>query len=407
MPKRTTVTFLTSNYPRWEGDSTTPFVLHLARDLRDEGWDVDVLAPHYPGAARDEVLDGVPVHRFRYLLPESAQTVCYGGGALVNIRRSRAELAKLPALVASELAATVAHCRSRSSLIHAHWLVPQGAVAASAAPMLRLPWIATVHGGDVFGLQQAPIQRVKSAVLERASAVTVNSSVTRARVADLAPGVEPVTIPMGVEIEPADASLVEAARRELSGDRPLVVFVGRVVEEKGVFDLLAAAPLVRDAIEDVTIAIVGDGQDLDEVRRRVTELGLDDTVTCTGWRPHEQVAALQTAADVVVVPSRTGPDGWVEAQGLSAVEALAAGRAVVATDHGGLRDSVVHESTGLLVPEAEPARLADAVVRLLRDRDLATRLGAAGRTSIRETYDRRGVAQRFSGLYEQVLSRRR
>ena len=70
------VLFVTSNFPRWNGDTTTPFVLHLAQDLQAVGWAVEVLAPHAPGAARQEVLDGITVHRFRYFWPEAWQSVC-------------------------------------------------------------------------------------------------------------------------------------------------------------------------------------------------------------------------------------------------------------------------------------------------------------------------------------------
>ena len=85
--KKNRVLCVTSNFPRWEGDSTTPFVLHLAEDLQALGWEVDVLAPHAPSAARHEVLDGVSVDRFRYLWPENRETVCYQGGALINLKQ--------------------------------------------------------------------------------------------------------------------------------------------------------------------------------------------------------------------------------------------------------------------------------------------------------------------------------
>ena len=77
MTSRGRVLCVTSNLPRWAGDATTPFVLHLASDLAGLGWEVEALAPHAEGAATTEVLDGVTVHRFRYLWPASQQTVCY------------------------------------------------------------------------------------------------------------------------------------------------------------------------------------------------------------------------------------------------------------------------------------------------------------------------------------------
>lgn len=64
------VLFVTSNFPRWPGDSTTPFVLHLAQDLIKIGWEVDVLAPHAPGTKKNEIINGVSVERFQYLWPE-------------------------------------------------------------------------------------------------------------------------------------------------------------------------------------------------------------------------------------------------------------------------------------------------------------------------------------------------
>lgn len=100
------VLFLTSNFPRWEGDSTTPFVLHLAQDLQQLGWVIDVLAPAAPGAAANETIGSVSTTRFRYAWPENAQTVCYDGGALLNLRSKPWARMKLPALVGAEWWAT-------------------------------------------------------------------------------------------------------------------------------------------------------------------------------------------------------------------------------------------------------------------------------------------------------------
>ena len=94
---------VTSNYPRWQGDSTTPFVHDLAVGLVERGWEITVVAPHFPGAARDEVMDGVRVHRFKYLLPDSAQTLCYGGGALANVAKPASVRSILSAIFPSRI----------------------------------------------------------------------------------------------------------------------------------------------------------------------------------------------------------------------------------------------------------------------------------------------------------------
>ena len=116
------------------------------------------------------------MHRFRYLLPESAQTLCYGGGTLVNLRTSRAAKLKVPAFVAAEWASTVTRLRQRTDLVHAHWLLPQGFVAAGST--WRTPFVLTVHGGDVFALRGKLLDRFSRFAVNRAAGVTVGSSVT-------------------------------------------------------------------------------------------------------------------------------------------------------------------------------------------------------------------------------------
>jgi phosphatidyl-myo-inositol dimannoside synthase len=396
---------VTSNYPRWAGDSTTPFVLHLCQALVARGWGVDVLAPHAPGAAADEDLAGVPVHRFRYLWPEGAETVCYQGGALVNLRRSRANVAKLPALVGAEWVAVRRRLRRGDyAAVHAHWALPQGLVGVTAAGR-RVPVVVTVHGGDVFALDQAPLRAAKRRAFTRAAAVTVNSSATERAVLDVARPRRLERIPMGIEVDPAvDPEVVARVRREhRRGDGPLLALVGRVVEEKGVFDLLDAVDHLRADRPDVTAVVVGEGQDRAEAERRAAERGLGGHVRFVGWVDAAEVPAWLAAADLVVAPSRTGPDGWTEGQGLAIVEAMAARRPVVATDSGGIGDAVVDGETGLLVPEGQPEALAAAVARLADDPALAARLAQAGRANAVERFSAGASADAFSALFEELV----
>ncbi|MCH8142915.1 MAG: glycosyltransferase, partial [Proteobacteria bacterium] len=162
---------VTSNFPRWEGDSTTPFVLHLAEDLQDLGWKVDVLAPHAPSAASQEVLAGVNVKRFRYLWPASLETVCYQGGALMNLQQNRSNYIKLPALVFFEWFAIVRRLLwGNYDLLHSHWILPQGFTGVLAAKLFRLPHVITVHGSDAFALQGKVLGRFKRFSLSGADA---------------------------------------------------------------------------------------------------------------------------------------------------------------------------------------------------------------------------------------------
>lgn len=406
---RRRVLCLTSNFPRWQGDATTPFVLHLAQDLCDLGWEVDVLAPHAPGAARIEELSGVRVERFRYLWPESAQTVCYGGGALVNLRKRPHERLKLPLLVGAEGWAAWRKLRSgHYDLLHSHWVLPQGFVGELAAQLTHVKHVVTLHGSDVFALRGRVVDPLKRYTLRRADAVTVNSSFTEAAVRQLCPEVSALErIPMGVRTEPLSASEQAEARRlrDAHGKPggPLLVFVGRLVEEKGVGDLLDAAALLTKEVPDLRVLIVGEGLDRARFEAQAQELGLQEVVRFIGWVEPTQVRAYMAAADVFVGPSRRGTDGTTEAQGLTFPEAMAVGTAVVATRLGGIPDAVRDGETGLLVDEGSPHQIAAAIRRLLNDGELRARLTRQGEHLARERFSRSASAGAFATLFERVL----
>ncbi|MDJ0952213.1 MAG: glycosyltransferase [Acidimicrobiia bacterium] len=402
MTKR--VLLITSNFPRWPGDATTPFVLNLAVDLQKEGWQVDVLAPHAPGAKRRETMNGIDVRRFRYLLPESQQTVCYGGGALINLRERRSNWLKVPALVLAEMAVTTWRLlRGRYDIVNAHWLLPQGFVGAVAGRLTRTPMVATVHGGDVFDLRGSTLGRFKRWAIKRARVVTVNSTATAAATRAIEPTATIAKIPMGVESRAADAGQVDAIRhRHRVGAGPLVVFVGRLVAEKGVADLIEAMPVVRNAAPAAKLLVVGSGQDESAFVALSEDLGLGDSVVFTGWVDPAEVPAYMAAADVFAGPSKRSASGWEEGLGLVFLEAMMAGTPVVATRTGGIPVIVRNERTGLLVAEGSPDQLAAAILRLHTNPTLRSQLVAGGKDLVTGTYTRQASAAAFAELFDSL-----
>lgn len=401
------ILLVTSSYPRWPGDATTPFVHHLAQDLRGLGWNVQVLAPHAPGALRDEVLDGVPVHRFRYLWPESLQTVCYDGGALVKLRTNRWNYTRIPFLVIAQWFAILARVVKRKvALLHSHWLLPQGFTAACIARLFGVAHIATVHGGDVFALRGRFSRACKRFVIRQANAVTVNSSATQAATEQLVPRLKNlVRIPMGASVPPEAVSVetFELRDKYRCGSGPLLIFVGRLVMEKGVSDFLDAVAQLRPGLPDVTAMIVGDGQDRSQFQEQAQRLGISDCVTFTGWIAAEDVHCYLRAADMFVGPSRLAVDGWIEAQGLTLIEAMLSGLPVIATATGGITDAIRHGITGLTVDAAAPGQIADAVRLLVVDPKLAGRLAREGQVLARNNFTRQISSLRFSDLYSRLL----
>ena len=144
----------------------------------------------------------------------------------------------------------------------------------------------------------------------------------------------------------------------------LVCFVGRVKRYKGVDHLLRAASILRSRGLDIRLAVLGTGDYLASLRRLAEELGLEDSVEFPGWVRHGEKVRWLRRSWVAALPSEK--EGW----GLTVIEANACGTPVVASDSDGLRDSVRHGETGLLVPHGDPEALADGLQRLLEDRSL-------------------------------------
>ena len=365
---------------------------------------MEIVAPHAPGAKSRETLDGVRIERFRYCWPESAETVCYRGGALVNLRRQPANWLKLPALVASEWRAVARTLRvGRFDLVHAHWILPQGFTSVLAAGRRRVPVVVTVHGGDIFALRGAVLAQFKRFALRRAQAVTTNSTAAERAIRGLV-GDLPILrrIPMGAtNPAPVERAEIDRIRARFARGAPLLCFVGRLIAEKGVDDLLEAIAIAE--LPGISALIIGDGPHRQNLERKGRALGLEDRVHFLGWMERGEVIRHLAAADIFVGLSKPSRDGWTESQGLTFAEAMLSGLPVIATSVGGVPDSVRDAETGLLVAPSAPREAADAIRRLVLDADLARRLARAGQAYARRFLTRERTAEGFSRLYAELL----
>lgn len=329
-----------------------------------------------------EHMDGMELRRFRYFVPSSYERLCYGGGILPNARASALARLQIPCLVASEFAAlTRMMTRRRFDLLHAHFLVPQGAVCALTRG--HVPLVVSVHGSDLSALPRADV--VRRAVLARAAIVTVNGEATRrelvARFPEVAAKVR--TLPMGF-----DPELFRGKPAAAHGD-PILAFVGRMTKEKGLSTLLEAFErLVADG-RRLRLVVGGEGPE----RARPCP-----GVTYLGRLSPSSVASLFREAAVVVVPS------LVEAQGLVAVEAMAAGVPLVASRVGGLAELVGDEERGWLAPPGDATGLADAIARALDCPEAARARADAARTYVHARYAWSSLRATLLGIYDEAAA---
>ncbi len=389
------VLFLASSYPRYFGDNAGIFLHHLAGHLQAQGVVVKVLAPDHAQAVPG-MLDSLAVTRFRYALWRHNQQLAYGAGMLPNLRRQPWRLLQLPLFL---LAMTYALWRlarqTRPDVIHAHWVLPQGLPAVLVGRWLGIPVCLSAHGSDTLGLPDARLARLRRWIVDQAAAWTANSQATAAALAQPPPRQVPVLIPMGVDVQ----AFAQAQPCPRPADKTVLLYVGRLIAKKGVAVLLAAYARLAPAQRARTVLwLVGTGDLQAELAQQAQGL----PVRFWGAVPNAELPAFYAAADCVVMPSLT------EGQGVVALEALASGRALLASAVDGLAELLRHESTAYLVPPGDVAALQQALHCLLDNPDLRARLATQGQVWVQQHYAWPLIAARFITLYQDIaqVSRR-
>jgi phosphatidyl-myo-inositol dimannoside synthase len=404
---RHVVVMVTSSYPRFPGDGIGSFMEPIAKSVAARGHEVHLVAPWHPLITRPKIDEGVHFHFFHYAPTAALNIFGYGSGlrADTQVRLAAWMIAPL-ALSAGAFKAWRVASKKRATILHGHWIIPGGAMAATATG--RLPLVVSAHGSDVFVAERSSAaRRTARRVLRKAAAVTACSDDLRDRSIALgADAGKTQTVPYGVDTTRFSPSV--AARREMRRElgipetAPLVVSAGRLVHKKGFEYLIEAAKLLAHSRPALRVVIAGGGDLHDELTARAALLG--GRVILAGNRAQDEIARLVAAADVVAVPSIRDDAGNVDGLPNFALEALASATPVVASRAGGLPDVIRDGVTGRLVPERDAPALATAIGSLVDDPALGRRLGAAAREMVARDYGWPRVAERFEAIYDRASS---
>jgi len=277
------------------------------------------------------------------------------------------------------------------------WLPTANTLGGIAATQCRIPaLIAAERAADVW---KGPFRRWLDRRLEpRTTRIICNAGAIREFLVNrVGLHAQKITvIPNGLDLDEFDA----AAKRACSPfpERPpglLLGTVGRLEPQKGTTHLITAMTKLPPSAAGAQLWLIGSGPDLPALSKQVADAGLENRVHFLG--PRNDVPALLKQLDLFVLPSL-----W---EGLpnAALEAMAAGRAVVATNVHGTPEAVRENETGLLVPPADPAALAGAIACLLADAGLRSRMGAAGRSRVAGHFSMQQMVERTQDVYYQAI----
>lgn len=384
------ICFVTTNFPRYKGDSEGTFVFEATKAIVAQGNQIRVIAQHWPGYPTYERMDNVEVIRLRYWWPEQKEVLRQPGGGLPIVWKKSwlARLQMLPFLVVHTL--SVMWYARGYDIIHAQWTLSAG-VAWVSKIVHHCPIVVTVHGSDVFQVTRNVIGAfITRKVLMGCNAIIAVSSALKDEVKKLGVNWKIIeVIPDGIDTE---KFTVSSCNRE-----PVLLYVGSLIKRKGVNYLIDALSQLVEKNPSYKLVIIGDGSERTALERQVTQLKLEKWVQFTGSLPQEEVRNWMQIAKIFVLPSVE------EGLGVVLLESLACGTPIVASNVGGIPDVVVSE-VGILVPVADPVFLAEALDKMINDEHLWLEMSANARRRAEEKYDWSKIARQLIISYERILN---
>ncbi|HSS77891.1 MAG TPA: glycosyltransferase [Thermoanaerobaculia bacterium] len=378
--------FLTQTYPRFPGDTSGPFIRDLALGLVRGGDRVTVLTPHTEGLApawEDGGIDGgIEVVTFRYA-PERHEVLGYGRSLEADEKVKGGAARVVPLYALGAYRALWRLRRRHFDLVQAHWIVPNGLVAAAVFGGARgTPLAIGLHGSDVFLAEKPGVRSVARWALSRSRLLTGCSPELVERVRALGfPADRSRVIPYGVDVatfspDPDRRSLWRQ-RLGIPADAPLLLGVGRMATKKGFQVLIEILPALLAEVPELRVVLAGGG-DLLETFRVATQ-GWNDRVFFPGSVQRDTLPDLFRAADVFVLPAVHDAKGNVDGLPNVILEAMASGLPVVSSGISGIPLAVEDGRTGRLVPERDEQGLLGAIRELLANPAAARQMGQRAR----------------------------
>jgi glycosyltransferase involved in cell wall biosynthesis len=277
--------------------------------------------------------------------------------------------------------------------LHAHFGHVPAAITMYAAAHAGIPYSFTVHANDIFVRGVALREKVR-----RAAFVACISEYNRRFLAERGCDAGRCVIVR---------CAIDAARFPFDGtprpEPPLIYTVCRLVEKKGIPDLLRALAVLKREGTPFRCLVAGDGPLFDETARLRAELGLDDAVELPGALPQERVQALHREGAAFVLPCVEARDGDLDGIPVALMEAMALGTPVVSTGVSGIPELIESGGNGLLAPPHDPEKLAGQLRRLLTEPALRAELARNARATIESRFELGASAERLHGLFEQAV----
>jgi glycosyltransferase involved in cell wall biosynthesis len=395
---RVRILVVSTAFPRHADDPTVKWLAETIRRLRARGYDISVFTSAYLGGGNRE-LDGIPVHRFRYMFAPW-ENLTHEESAPDRMRRSLFyRLLPGAYVLCGSVAMWRLQRRERYDIVHVHWPLPHAvfgwAARAAYRPTRLIMQFYSIELRWVRHRLTVLAGFIRRAITSADRVVAISTSTAR-EIEQAVPGTAVEIIPYAVEMPAALSATVDAT---IESDGATILFVGRLVERKGVSYLIDAVAQLPPAIR-ARLVVIGDGPDRPSLEARAHASGSVHPIEFRGWVTPAALDAAYRSATVFALPAVVDERGDTEGLGMVLLEAMSYHVPVVTTALGGITDIVRDGENGVIVPPNDAQALATALERLVTDREMVRHLGAGGLDVIARRFSWPRIIDQFAAIYD-------
>ncbi len=399
-----TICILSTGYPRWQNDFDSNYIHYLARELVNMGINVHVVAPHAPGLQKDDILDGVFIHRFQYIYPAKYQSLAYAPGIPENIKKLKNKLQIIPFLVAMFLKFRQILKKYPIDIVNAHWLVPSGVLSFYAERVYGIPVIVKLYGADLHLIKSKMtfLGKIFAGILNNSTKIISNSSYTK-KLASAFLNISSNKI--NVLHDGVDVIRYFPRYKEKRQDQTKIILsCGRMVERKGFHYLIKAFYMVTKKHPSARLILVGDGPERPTLETEVRRLQIEKRVVFARNVSDAELFQYYKMSDIFVLPAIIDANGDTEGLGLVLLEAMASGIPVIGSDVGGIPDIISENADyGFLVPPANAEILAAKILFFLDNPEKISDFGKKGRKVVENLFSWQQIARKYVVLFKSTL----
>ena len=391
------IIYISTAFPRTRDDRINPWLFETVKRLSKKNYKIKVFTSSYKGIKQKEI-NGIEIYRFRYL-PKNIEILTHDVSVPERWKMGiKYRLMIIPYILSGAVNSLIFAIKENFDIIHVHWPFPHIIFGLIMKMIKQKPLICSFHGGEIIFLENMPLflKIIFKFLFNFSCFYTVNSSFTRRKLLKFIGYRKKKRI----RVIPFGITLREIKKeRKIKRENIRILFAGRLIERKGVHILLESFAKVNKSFVNTELVIAGDGPLKEKLIEITKKLGIEDKVFFKGHLTSDELEKEYSEADIFVLPSIHDTRGDTETLGVVLIEAMEYGIPVIASDVGGIPDIVKDGYNGILVPEKDVDALANAIIRLIEDKELREKFIKNAKKYIKEKFNWDKIIEKLEKIY--------